>query len=182
MRNQQVMCALKRALWSLAVLIVVGIPTPASGCGDKLVMLGRGVRFDELYTSRSPGSVVLYTEPGSRLEKADRKLHIGASLFLAGHEVAVVRTSEELKTAANDTAVDVLLVDAKDVSAIDAVNGGPEVLGILYRPSKEERVEAGSSNACLTEAAPKKGKALLELIDALVESHSTGVTPECASR
>lgn len=166
---------------SVTILVVIGIPFPASGCGDKLVMLGRGVRFDQLYTSRAPGNVVLFSAPGSRMEKADRKLHIGASLSLAGHEVKVVRTPEELEAAAHDAAVDLLLVDSERVSGVEVAKGGPELLGILYKPSKEELLHAVESNTCLTEAAPRKGRALLELVDAMIEKRANGETPDCPS-
>ena len=72
----------------------------SQACGDKLVPLGGGVRFEQIHLSRHPGKILLFLNPTSKFSTANHEFHLGAALQKAGHAVHTVASRQELGAGA----------------------------------------------------------------------------------
>jgi hypothetical protein len=91
---------MRRAL--LAFLLVVPatavLAPDARACGDKFMVLGRGVR-QRIPRAKHPSAVVVFARPGSPAADAARAAHLEAVLAKAGHRVSDAASAEELAAA-----------------------------------------------------------------------------------
>src|SRR5688572_12296551 len=100
---------MRRQLVGLAAAAALCVPVAGHACGDKLVVLGRGVRFERIHQAVNPGAVLVYLNPESNLPRADEEFHLSASLELAGHTVQTVGSAGELERAWRSGEADVIL-------------------------------------------------------------------------
>ena len=114
-------------------LVLLG-GAPADSCGDKLLLLGRGIRFQSRHTPRA-ASVLLYlpaSQSGAR--QTDPKLE--SALREAGHKLRTAVTREELTQAIAVGHYDVVAADVTDATSVsDAIRssaGPPIVLPVVY--------------------------------------------------
>ena len=63
-------------------------PRPASACGDKFLVVGRGTRFQRRATSVRTPAVLLYAPPASPLPAALDGIPVERTLRLAGEAAA----------------------------------------------------------------------------------------------
>jgi hypothetical protein len=107
---------------AIVTTLVVQDPAQLRACGEKLLLLGRGIRFQSRHTPR-PASVLLYlpqSATGQRL--TDPSLE--SALKEAGHAVRAATTSAELEGALRSGDYDVVLAnvtDAPDLNRAQAV-------------------------------------------------------------
>ena len=145
---------MRRILFSLAlaVALLVQSPMPADACGDKLLVLGRGVRFQSRHTPRAV-SVLLYLPAATRGvgPLSDPKLE--SSLTEAGHKVRSVTSKEELNEALRSSQYDVVLTDlaaASDLQrALTADATNPVVVPAVYlvAPASQQQAKADTAKA-----------------------------------
>src|SRR5438445_7584846 len=57
---------MRRLFWTLTVVLLLSCPRLSQGCGDKLLILGRGLRFSALSADR-PAAILAYAPEGSLL-------------------------------------------------------------------------------------------------------------------
>lgn len=99
-----------------ALAAVLGGPSSAAwACGDKLLLLGRGIRFQSRHTPH-PAVVLLYMPDSTRGSLVDPKLE--SALTEAGHKLRMVGTEEELAQAIRSGRFDVVLADLADAPAL----------------------------------------------------------------
>src|SRR5712691_7079570 len=79
------------------------------GCGDKFVVLGRGVRFQRVNASAHPASILIYMNPASHVPAADKEFQLQSTLKLAGHKPAVVEDQSGLEKALKSGRYDLVL-------------------------------------------------------------------------
>jgi hypothetical protein len=112
----------------LLVAIAVALPllshnqTLLHACGEKLLMLGRGIRFQSRHTPRA-ASVLLYL-PQSASGRPLSDPNLESALREAGHAVRAVTTNADLETALRSGTYDVVLAnitDAPDLERAQAV-------------------------------------------------------------
>jgi hypothetical protein len=82
---------------------------PLRACGDKLMMLGRGIRFQSKHTPR-PASVLLYL-PESATGQALTDPKLESALREAGHAVRAVTSPADLENALRGGTFDVVLAN-----------------------------------------------------------------------
>src|ERR1700674_616384 len=85
-------------------------------CGDKLLVIGRGVRFQRAY-AQYQANLVIYsngTQSGSILTSS----RLQTTLKHAGHRLQMVEGASQLDEALKSGKVDVVLADFADVAAI----------------------------------------------------------------
>jgi hypothetical protein len=126
--------------FAVAGFLVFGA-TVAEGCGDLLVSLGRGVRFQRAYFASRPASVaVLWNNRASGAVLANAKLQ--RTLREIGHKVVFVQNATELGLALRAGEVDVVLADASDAGTIaqelESASNKPVLVPVFYKPSKAE--------------------------------------------
>jgi len=114
--------------------------TAAWPCGDKLLVIGRGVRFQHAYAARE-ANLVIYSAAG-RNAAALSSNKLQTALKRAVHKMQLVRGSSELDSALKSGQVDVVLVDFADLAGITqqlrAAPSKPVILPIVDKPSKAE--------------------------------------------
>jgi hypothetical protein len=171
---------MRKALWTTIVLAgLCLIPEGASACGDKFIVLGRGVRFQTVHAAANPAFILLYMNPDSRLPIAERAYQLQATLRLAGHKPAAVETPGEVAAALNSKSYDLVLGDIADAEALDQAMAGatsrPMFVPVLYEPSPEEIETAKKDYGCLMQGKSKRrGSSVLLAIDSAMEARKKG--------
>ena len=124
---------------AVSVILLSGIPSNA--CGDKLLVLGRGIRLEALLGSRS-AKILAYQHAGTHGAELIADPEFQSALKNSGYQLHVVRDTEELEVAMRLGKYDLLLSDFADASAVEqtaqSVGSTPALLPILYQPTKPE--------------------------------------------
>jgi hypothetical protein len=122
------------------VLIALLSATAAFACGDKLLAIGRGLRFQHVQAARQ-ASLVIYSAAarnGAALDSAK----LQTTLKRAVRNLQVVRGGSQLDQALKSGHVDVVLVDFTDVNSIasqlQSAPSKPVILPVLIKPSKAD--------------------------------------------
>ena len=104
---------------SIVTVVAVAVQNPPllQACGEKLLLLGRGIRFQSRHTPR-PASVLLYLPQSATIQRlTDPNLEL--ALKEAGHAVRAVTTSADLEGALRSGSYDVVLADVTDAPELD---------------------------------------------------------------
>jgi hypothetical protein len=145
---------------AVASALVVQSSEPALACGDKLLLLGRGIRFQSRHTPH-PASVLLYLPAAARVggTLADPKLE--SALREAHHQVRAVGTRDELTAALRDGQYDVVLADIAEASEVQRTLAAADavVLPVVYLLGPAGRPEKKAAAA----RAKKEFSAVLEV-------------------
>jgi hypothetical protein len=106
-------------LVSIMVVLPVLIqnPAPVLACGEKLLVLGRGIRFQSRHTPRA-ASVLLYL-PQSGLGRLLSDPNLESTLREAGHAVRAVTTNADLESALRGGTFDVVLANVTDAADLE---------------------------------------------------------------
>ena len=95
--------------------------TPLHACGDKLMMLGRGIRFQSKHTPRA-ASVLLYL-PASATGRPLTDPNLESALREAGHAVRAVTMPADLDGALRSGTFDVVLANVTDAAELELARG-----------------------------------------------------------
>jgi len=108
-----------RLLVWIALTLVVLAPMAADlrACGDKLLVLGRGIRFQSRHTPRA--AAVLVFLPPAAAGQAITDPNLESALREAGHTVHAVTTNDELLDALRGGAYDVVLTNVTNASDLE---------------------------------------------------------------
>ena len=99
----------------MAALTVVGLASQAmEACGDKFLLVGRGVKFQRAYAAVYPASIVIFAQPQRSAAKAIRDPRLQTDLKQAGHRVVLVESDAALAHALESDKVDLVLTDVAD--------------------------------------------------------------------
>lgn len=154
----------------------------AAGCGDKFVVLGRGVRAEEMWRSAHPASILLYNNPASRIPTAEKEYRLALRLKQAGHKILVLQDRIQLDEALSSRGFDIVLTDYSDASSVDqtARVASPHtvVIPVLYKPSAAELTEVEGQFGCFV-GASKRNDALLAVIDEAMKKREEGLAVTC---
>jgi ABC-type amino acid transport substrate-binding protein len=118
--------------------------TAAFACGDKLLSIGRGVRFQRAYAARE-ANLVIYsaaTQSGGSLTSEKLQTMLRRSV----RKLQLVQGGSQLDEALRSGRVDLVLVDFADLAGItrqlQSASSKPVILPILVRPSKADLAAA----------------------------------------
>lgn len=138
----------------------------ALACGDKLVIVGRGLRPKRKAVSQA--SILAYARPGGSLPAALGEGGLQKNLERAGHRVSRVGTEDELRKALGEGGHDLVLADLEAASRVEAqaraAPAHPTVLPTLFNPSPGELKAAEGAFPCVLKA-PAKEKDYLAVVD-----------------
>jgi hypothetical protein len=134
----------------ISTAIVLGVwiqPTPLlQACGEKLLMLGRSIRFQSRHTPRA-ASVLLYL-PQTRPARPLSDANLESALKEAGHTVRAVTSSSDLESALTGESYDVVLANVTDAPELERLRAVIErnavVLPAVYLVSPGESAKAQS--------------------------------------
>jgi hypothetical protein len=153
---------MRRLLVGLVLCLGAAAGPEAHACGDKFIVIGRGVR--RIPRAVHPASILLYMNSDSRLPAAARDLKLEASLKQAGHSVVVAENPARLHELLASGGYDLVIADLADARAIHAAGGRPLVVPVAYHPSSAELAQGRDEFGRVVEA-PQKGVAFLSVID-----------------
>lgn len=166
-----------------AAVCAMALAGSAWACGDKLVALGGGVGFERLMVSRNPGHIVLLLEPGTGLAAANEKFNLAASLSLAGHEVFIAKSADELRARHDAKAPDLILVDASRAKQIEVQPGPdgavPVILPVAYMMDGSAVAAAYQPASCVTVVDDRKGSQVLKAVEHAMKLHTRGLPMPC---
>ncbi len=118
--------------------------TVALACGDKLLAVGRGVRFQRGYAAYEANLVIYFAGAQGGADLNSAKLQ--NMLTRAGHKLQIVASGSQLDEALKSGKVDVVLVDFGDLSGIaeelQSASSKPVIVPVLFKPSKSELARA----------------------------------------
>jgi len=120
-----------------------------SACGDKFLLVGRGVRFNHAYAAVHPASILIVLPPKSVKSAAVRDARLLTALKMAGHRVDVVEQPANLTEALGRSRHDIVLAERADAPAVRAAEGAggdvkPSIVGVLEDPSSAALTAARS--------------------------------------
>ena len=136
----------KRALAAILGVVMLAVSgVPANSCGDKLLVLGRGIRLEALLGNRT-AKILAYQHTGTHAAELIADPEFQSALKGARYQLRIVRDTEELEVALRLGEYDLLLSDIADTNTIEptlkAAATPPAVIPILYQPSKADLVSA----------------------------------------
>jgi len=141
---------------------------PIEACGDKFLLVGRGVRFQRAYAAVHPANILIYARPSTSADRAIRDPQLHKSLRQAGHQVSVIEDHSLFEHALQLTAFDIVLADLGEAPAIDgavaAAPSHPKVLYVEY-PTGGGNKALASQFACELKAGDRATR-FLDKIDA----------------
>jgi hypothetical protein len=163
-----------RAIGSIAIVLAILSQqgTPAlEACGDKFLLVGRGVKFRQAYAAIYPASVLVFARSPQGAAKAIRDPRFLGELKQAGHHVSVVEDEQALTKALESERVDVLLTDVADAeraaARADRAPAKPKVLPVMFEPSKEEAKAIEARYQCHLTSADRSSRYLAAIDDAM---------------
>jgi hypothetical protein len=140
-------------------------------CGDKFLLLGRGVKYHRAYAAIYPASIVIYAVPQRNAAKAIRDPRLQNELKLAGHRVSVVETEAALARALSSERIDLVLTDVADADATSkqgaASASKPTVLPVMYEPTREEAKAIEARYQCRLKSSDRADRYLASIDDAM---------------
>ena len=175
---------MKRVLVAgLAVGVVLFGSDAAFGCGDKFVVLGRGVRFGRAFAAKYPASILIYRNPASHMPAAVSEFRLEATLKTAGHKTQVVESPADLQRALASGKYDIVLADLADSPDVqkDAASAAskPSVVPVLYKPTPAELAAVEKKYGCLIAPASSRGSDLLPVLDQAMQNRIKGLGVRC---
>src|SRR5262245_5440754 len=110
---------------SLNLLTLLGVALflraeHAVGCGDKVLVMGRGLRYASLQRLR-PASILTFGGAGSNTARSLQDPKLVKALEKAGHKLQNVTDSGELRRALQGGRYDLVIVDLVDADAIEQI-------------------------------------------------------------
>jgi hypothetical protein len=162
-----------RVVISTLMLVLAGAVI-VDACGDKFLLVGRGLAFGRAYASVYPGSILIYGPPATqpqtnKLQQAIRK---------AGHRVAVVSTPTDLSTRLLLQQTDIVIADVGVKSDLDqqiaTLASKPSVL-YLVTDAEKGRAAAPQDAASVVKNGEKPGRFLVVIEDIMKTRQQAGV-------
>ena len=149
----------------LAIVTALGV-TAAFACGDKLLAIGRGVRFQRVSAARE-ANLLIYSRSGAALSNAK----LQSTLKQAVHKLQLVKDGAQLDGALKSGRVDVVLVDFGDLSGItqqlQSAPSQPVILPVLINPSKADLSAARKEYKFALKASADEAEYLIAIDEAM---------------
>lgn len=125
--------------------VILFTSLPANGCGDKLLVLGRSLRFQTMSGTR-PAGILAYAPPGTPSAEAITDPKFQSAFKKAGYQFRVVRDAEEADVALRSGKYDLVLTDIAEVAAVEAAiqltSKTAVLLPVMYEPTKPDLTAA----------------------------------------
>ena len=148
--------------------VALALHGDALACGDKLVVVGRGLR-PKGYRGAKPASILLYADPKGSLPAALDQGNLRRDLEKAGHRLRSVGTREELDSALSTGTYDLVFADFKTAPSLEreasAAASKPTVLPTLFNPTDAEWAAASHEYPCVIKS-PSQQKDYLAVVNA----------------
>ena len=132
---------------AIAFVIVLGISllsiAVADACGDKLLRIGRGARFQR---SSHPATVLIYLPSSATADATAKAPKLQAFLKKAGHKPNIVQGADRLSQVLSSGQYDVVLTDLANVAGVqrqaEASGSKPVIVPMIFNSTKAEMAAA----------------------------------------
>ena len=145
----------------------------AYACGDKFLVVGRGVKYGRTHAAVNTASILIVGNVGSQAVAKNVKLE--ASLKEAGYKVRSVTDAAAADSALKSAKYDLVLADPADSSGLEEQVGGRSsktvVVPVLYEPTADELAAAEKKYGC---ALKTPGKDYVATLDEIINTQLKG--------
>ena len=165
-----------RSRWAVGLALVLSIwsQLPLDACGDKFLMVGRGAKFDRVFASLYPGTIVILARDLARA--TERTSALRKALTYAGHRVSLIR-SDEVTAALQRSRTDIVIADGHDAPTIDPqltlLASKPTMLYVLM--DKEPKQATGVNTLCELKQSDRLMRWLQVIDDAMQARARSGM-------
>jgi hypothetical protein len=158
-------------------VLVVAIGVLAIGghvfaCGDKLVVVGRGLKANRMSAPRR-ASILVYADPKGSLPAALEEGHLRKDLERAGHRLRTATSREEFDAALGSGTYDLVLADFKAVPLLEpeanAAASKPTVLPTLFNPSEADLAAASRQYSCVVKSPSDQKDYMIVINEAMAD-------------
>jgi hypothetical protein len=139
---------------ALVALIACSQTPPLSACGDKFLLLGRSVGYDQILKASRPGTVLLYSSPNLPTVLSDGRF--SALLELAGHRQRAITDRQTLEQALRSGKVDLVLADpaaSHDIADVVRTSSTALIVPVLSKGAAASRSDLQRTYAVVLELA-----------------------------
>jgi len=170
----------KIRLLIFAALSFVLFATMAIACGDKFLVIGKGIRYERAHAAVHPGSILIYRNKGIEDAKAGSDLE--TALKKAGHKIQTVDDVSKLDSTLQAGKFDLVVVNLADAPLVEqqiiSSPSKPAVLPVIYNRTGTEVAAAGKQYDCILKAAEKNSN-VLQTVDEAVGERQKGEPVKC---
>jgi hypothetical protein len=157
---------------ALVMAVTAVAASAADACGDKFLVIGRGVRAQRAKGGVHHASILMYVDPRRELGAALDETKLALDLKLAGHRIQSVHDERGLEAALARGGYDIVLAGMSDLGALaprlGAGPSAPVLLPLLYDPTPEELSAAEHRYRCVMRSPGKKQHFLAVIDDAMI--------------
>ena len=159
---------------TITFVIVLGISllslAVANACGDKLLRIGRGARFQR---SMHPATVLIYLPSSAPADESTKAPKLQAFLKRAGHKSNIVQGGDRLNQVLGSGQYDVVLASLTEVASvqqqIEASPSRPVVVPMIFNGTKAD-VAAAKKHFRSVVKNPNDGDQYLDAIEEVMRS------------
>ena len=166
---------MKKVIFGIAIVatLLCFVWTTAQACGDKLLMLGRGIRFQSGYAPR-PATILLYAPTGFPSAAALTDLKFQSALKEAGHTLRTVGNKTELEETLKAAKYDMVISEVAFAMEVEEAAGHashrPVFLPFAYEPTKTELAALKKQYNKIVLWIPAKAGYYCAIVDKALES------------
>jgi hypothetical protein len=154
----------------LTVMMTCAAAEVAHACGDKFLLVGRGLAFGRAYASIYPGSIVIYGQPAAKSQV--EKLH--EAIRKAGHRIAMIDAPANLSARLSLQPTDIVIADASSKAVLDQEIAALAVKpSVLYLVSEADRKQIASDAGGVAVKSTEKSGRFLALIEDIMKARQT---------
>jgi hypothetical protein len=159
---------------TITIVIALGISllsiAVADACGDKLLRMGRGARFQR---SMHPATVLIYLPAITSAGTSTKAPQLQAFLKKAGHRSSIVQGADQLSRVLSSGRFDVVLAGLAEVPGvqkeIEAAVSKPAVVPMIFNGTKADVAAAKKHYHCVVKN-PNNGDEYLDAIEEVMRS------------
>jgi hypothetical protein len=165
----------------VGVVGVLAVGGSVFACGDKLVVVGRGLKPRRAMGAPHRASILVYADPKGSLPAALEEGHLRKDLERAGHRLRTATSRQEFDAALGTGTYDLVLADFKVAPLLEseakAAASKPTILPTLYNPSEAELAAASRQYSCVVKA-PGDQKDYVTVIDEAMAERAKQAPPK----
>jgi hypothetical protein len=163
---------MRRLLRVFTVIAVVSCAPLSNACGDKLLVLGRALRFSNISSER-PAAILAYAPQGSIVSVVLNEPQWVAAIEKGKHRLRVVQELDGIVTAMSSQRYDLVVVSLADAAQlkqrIQSASSAAVIVPALQSSPSREEVRAAEKEYGVVLKSESKGKAYLSYISKAVE-------------
>jgi hypothetical protein len=161
---------MKRSLLVLGVVVglgLVGANTPAAACGDKIVDISQGVKFQRAL-GVNPATILVYVD-ADRVKRPVKRLV--ASLSRVGHDVDLVTDQQVVIEALRRSEYDLVIAELGEVALMETVlvpgSSPPRLIPLVLDASDAELALATEDHPYVLSVPGRDNEQILTVDEAL---------------